>query len=398
MLKSLYIKNYAIIDELNIDFNSGFNVFTGETGAGKSIIVGALTYLIKGKADPSVIKTNCDKAIIEGIFTVDDYMKFKLEDAEIEYDDEIIVRRTISKDGHNSIKINQVSVTLSFLIDLLSEHIDIHSQKDSQYLLNKKNHLTLLDKYCLDESLVNDYKKIYDQYLIALKEYNELLNNTYNESELEYYKYDLDELLKANIDVDEEIVLKDKEKRYKSQEKYINVLNNALSLYDSDSGIKERLKLLTKELNIDDNDISEAKDNINNLYYSLDDEISKLRNILSSFADDDMDINTIEERLYLYSKLQRKHNCDVNGLLHKIDYLKDKIAFFENKDNVLNNKKMIVDDLCDQCYLKAKQIHDIRINKAADLENKIVLETESLMLNNVTFKVNIEECDINAMA
>ena len=147
MLKSLYIKDYAIIDELNIEFNDGFNVFTGETGSGKSIIVGALSYLIKGKADPSLIRKDADKTIIEGVFTIEEYMKEKLNEAEIDYDDELIVRRIISKDNHNSIKINQCSVTLAFLTDLLQEHVDIHSQKDSQFLLNKNNHLYLLDRY-----------------------------------------------------------------------------------------------------------------------------------------------------------------------------------------------------------------------------------------------------------
>ena len=142
MLKSLYIKNYAIIDELELQFSDGFTVFTGETGAGKSIIVGALSYLIKGKADVSVIRNGAQKAIIEGIFSIDDYMKEKLDEADIEYDDELIIRRVISRDNHNSIKINQVSVTLAFLTDLFDEHIDIHSQRDSQYLLNKKNHLS----------------------------------------------------------------------------------------------------------------------------------------------------------------------------------------------------------------------------------------------------------------
>ena len=143
MIKSLYVKNYAIIDELSVDFDRGFNVFTGETGAGKSIIVGALSFLIKGKADTSIIRSNQQKAIIEGVFSIDEDMKPKLDEADIEYDDEIIVRRVISADNHNSIKVNQCSVTLSFLVDLFEKHIDIHSQKDSQYLLNKNKPITV---------------------------------------------------------------------------------------------------------------------------------------------------------------------------------------------------------------------------------------------------------------
>lgn len=395
MLKSLNVKNYAIIDELNIDFNSGFNVFTGETGAGKSIIVGALTFLIRGKADTSIIKTGKNKAIIEGIFSIEDYMKSTLKDADIDFDDELIVRRVISKDGHNTIKVNDCTVTLNFLTDLLSEHIDIHSQKDSQYLLNKKNHLSLLDRYSNNSVLLNEYKDKFNKYTNLNNEYNDLLNNTYNESELEYLKFDLKELEEANLDVEEEKLLVDKEKRYKSAEKYISVLSNSIGLFDSDNGIKQNLKMLIKELNVDDNDINETKANIENLYYSLDDEVSKLRNILSTFAEDDLDINKIEERLYIYSKLKRKHNKDVQGLIDELNSLKEKIAFFENKDVVLNEKKKIVDKAKQEALDVANKLHDIRSSKAKELEQSIVKQTEDLMLNNVKFSININEIELN---
>ena len=396
MLKSLYVKNYAIIDELNIDFNSGFNVFTGETGAGKSIIVGALSFLIRGKADTSVIRTGQDKAIIEGIFSIEDYMKDSLKENDIDFDDELIIRRVISKDGHNSIKINQCSVTLNYLVDLFDEHIDIHSQKDSQYLLNKKNHLSLLDRYCDNSDLLHEYKDKYSIYTKALSEYNELLNNTYNESELEYINFDYKELCDANLNVEEEITLQDKEKRYKSAEKYITTLTNSIGLFDEDNGVKQNLKLLIKELNLDDKDIEQTRSNIENLYYSLEDEVSKLRSILSSFTDDDLDINKIEERLYIYSKLKRKHGLDVQGLIGKQSELKDKIKFFENKDVVLKEKKDSVDKLYNECLTIANKIHEIRSTKAKQLEKDIIKQTEDLMLNNVQFNVKIDKVDINA--
>ena len=395
MLKSLYVKNYAIIDELNIDFDSGFNVFTGETGAGKSIIVGALSFLIRGKADPAIIRTGQDKAIIEGVFSIEEYMKNSLKENDIDFDDELIIRRVISKDGHNSIKINQCSVTLNYLVDLFDEHIDIHSQKDSQYLLNRKNHLSLLDRYCDNYNLLSDYKNKYGIYIKLLNEYNDLLNNTYNESELEYINFDYKELCDANLNVDEEISLQDKERRYKSAEKYITTLTNSISLFDEDNGIKQNLKLLTKELNIDDKDIEDARNNIENLYYSLEDEVSKLRNILSSFTEDDLDINKIEERLYVYSKLKRKHGLDVQGLIDKQNELKDKIKFFENKEIVLKEKKENIDKLYNDCLLLANKLHDIRSKKAKQLENDIIKQTEDLMLNNVQFNAKIDKTDIN---
>ncbi|MCR4855614.1 MAG: AAA family ATPase, partial [Erysipelotrichaceae bacterium] len=345
MLKSLYIKNYAIIDKLELNFDDGFSVFTGETGAGKSIIVGALSYLIKGKADLSVIRSGSDKAIIEGIFSVDEDMKDVLNEADIDFDDEIIVRRVISRDNHNSIRVNDTNVTLSFLSNLFGEHIDIHSQKDSQYLLNKKNHLRLLDKFVDDPDIISEYKKAYGAYNQARKEYDELANNTYNQSELEFYRFDLKELQDAGLDPNEEEELANKEKRYKSAEKYLTTLNNAVELFDGTDGIDEKISVLLKSLNLDDPIVSNAKEKIQDLYYSLNDEMDQLKKLLNDFNDEDINIDRIEERLYTYSKLKRKHSLDTAGLIKKRDELKEKIAFFEDRDFVLAEKKKIVDDL-----------------------------------------------------
>ena len=130
MLKSIYIKDFAIIDELRIDFSNGFNVFTGETGAGKSIIVGALSFLKGGRSDVSYIRKGAAKAVIEGVFELDERICSILDENEIEYDNELIVYRTFNSESKNTIRVNNRSVSLSFLSNLLNESIDIHSQKD----------------------------------------------------------------------------------------------------------------------------------------------------------------------------------------------------------------------------------------------------------------------------
>ena len=391
MLKSLYIKNYAIIDELNIDFDDGFNVFTGETGAGKSIIVGALSCLVKGKADPSLIRGGCDKAIIEGVFSVDDYMKETLDEAAIDYDDDLIVRRVISRDNRNTIKVNQANVTLNFLSNLFGEHIDIHSQKDSQYLLNKKNHLLLLDKYAHNQELLTEYREAYKKYDEALNEYNDLQNNTYNEADLEYYRYDLKELEDAHISLNEEDELETKEKRYKDSEKFITSLKGAIETYEGENGIDELLSLLDHNLNIDDGGILEIREHIEDLSYNLADEMDKVKNILSDFDSEEINIEYIEERLYTYSRLKRKHATNTGGLLEKLNELKDKIAFFEDKDFVLNEKKKALDTLYNKAYDLAKKLHGIRSEKAQELEKAVISHCRDLMLENVRFKVMINE-------
>ena len=396
MLKSLYIKNYAIIEELELSFSDGFTVFTGETGAGKSIIVGALSYLIKGKADPSVIRRGADKAIIEGIFSIEDYMKEALDEADIDYDDELIIRRVISADNHNSIKINQCSVTLAFLTSLFEEHIDIHSQKDSQYLLNKKNHLTLLDRYVKQEDLFDQYRTSYREYKKADSQYKELLNNTYSERELEFYRFDLNELEEAKLDLEEEDDLLNKEKRYKSAEKYITTLNSAIEIFDGDAGIKEQLSTLIRGLNLDDEVVNDVKDKIENIYYDLNDQTDRLKQILNSFGDEDLNIEYIEERLYTYSKLKRKHATDTQGLLDKLNELKEKIAFFDDREYVLAEKKKELDQLYQKALAMAKKIHEIRAEKAKALQDEVVRHANDLVLPNTVFEIVLNPVDLNS--
>ena len=396
MLKSLYIKNYAIIEELELSFSDGFTVFTGETGAGKSIIVGALSYLIKGKADPSVIRRGADKAIIEGIFSIEDYMREALDEADIDYDDELIIRRVISADNHNSIKINQCSVTLAFLTSLFEEHIDIHSQKDSQYLLNKKNHLTLLDRYVKQEDLFDQYRTSYREYKKADSQYKELLNNTYSERELEFYRFDLNELEEAKLDLEEEDDLLNKEKRYKSAEKYITTLNSAIEIFDGDAGIKEQLSTLIRGLNLDDEVVNNVKDKIENIYYDLNDQTDRLNQILNSFGDEDLNIEYIEERLYTYSKLKRKHATDTQGLLDKLNELKEKIAFFDDREYVLAEKKKELDQLYQKALAMAKKIHEIRAEKAKALQEEVVRHANDLVLPNTVFEIVLNPVDLNS--
>lgn len=397
MLKSLRIKNFAIIDDIQIDFEKGFNVFTGETGAGKSIIVTALSYLFKGRSDSTLIRNGYDKAIIEGVFTIDDdSLKQELDNQDIEYDGELIVKRVIGKDNHSSIKINQSSVTLNFLSDLLSKYVDIHSQKDSQYLFNVSNQMIVFNRYCQIDGKLTEYQKLYDNYLKTKHEYDDLVNNTYNEREIEFFKYDLDELEKANLSLDEESKLEELEKQLKSKEKYLSVLNNTINIYKQDGGVSELLYELVNNLNISDEKIVSIKGNIDDLKYQLDDEVSKLEDILNSINDVDYNLEEIEERLYVYSKLSRKHKTDTKGLIDLLSDLKSKVAFFEDRDRVIADKQKELDKAYLNAFKLAKEISDIRNEKAVILSRDIKKETDDLLLNNCVFKVDIKEKELSS--
>ncbi len=397
MLKSLRIKNFAIIDDVQIEFEKGFNVFTGETGAGKSIIVTALSYLFKGRSDSSLVRNGYDKAIIEGVFLIDDEnLKLELNNQDIDLEDEIIIKRVIGKDNHSSIKINESAVTLNFLTSLLSKYVDIHSQKDSQYLFNTSNQLQVFNRYCNIQDKLDEYKVLYDNYKKIDDEYNNLLNNVYNEREIEFFKFDLDELENANLRLDEQEELLEKEKLLKSREKYLSVLNNALNIYNKDSGLKEEFYELVNSLNIQDEQISDIKDKLNSLYYDVQDQLDRLDDILNKFNDADLNVEEIEERLFTYSKLSRKHKTDTKGLIALKEDLKAKVESFENRDLVISSKQKQRQEAYDLAYASAKEISKIRIKKANELSKDIKKETDDLLLNNCLFNVDIKEKELSS--
>ena len=401
MLKSLRIKNYAIIDDLSIDFEDGFNVFTGETGAGKSIIFGALSLLFKGRSDTSLIKHGKDKAIIEGVFSIkDDYIKKLLDEQDIEYDDELIIKRVFSVDNHNSIKVNQSNVTLNFLNELLNPFIDIHSQKDNQLLYVKSYQLLLLDKFSNNSDLLNKYHIAYNNYLSLKKQYEDLKNNTYSEREIEFYKYDLNELEEANIDINEEEELETNEKLFKENEKYAQIYNEAYDLYNKDNGIKEQLYSLLQSINsIDDNlndKVLSYKNKFEEDYYSLDENISQILLYLKSLNDNDLNIEAIEERLYIYNKLKRKHKCDTNGLITLKEELKAKIEAFEDRDKVLNEKLNEVNKSLETINKICEELSVSRKNNAKELERLILIETNELLLKNCKFEILVNNVEPNS--
>lgn len=401
MLKSLRIKNYAIIDDLSIDFEDGFNVFTGETGAGKSIIFGALSLLFKGRSDTSLIKHGKDKAVIEGVFSIkDDYIKKLLDEQDIEYDDELIIKRVFSVDNHNSIKVNQSNVTLNFLNELLNPFIDIHSQKDNQLLYVKSYQLLLLDKFSNNSDLLNKYRIAYNNYLSLKKQYEDLKNNTYSEREIEFYKYDLNELEEANISINEEEELETNEKLFKENEKYAQIYNEAYDLYNKDNGIKEQLYSLLQSINsIDDNlndKVLSYKNKFEEDYYSLDENISQILLYLKSLIDNDLNIEAIEERLYIYNKLKRKHKCDTNGLITLKEELKAKIEAFEDRDKVLNEKLNEVNKSLETVNKIGEELSVSRKNNAKELERLILIETNELLLKNCRFEILINKVEPNS--
>lgn len=398
MLKSLYVSNFALIDEISIDFDEGFNVFTGETGAGKSIIIEAISFLLRGKADLSVVKTNADKAIIEGVFHLgenDEEMRRMLKEEDIDFeDDTIIVKRVIGK-NRNSIKINQASVTLGFLSDLFANHVDIHSQRDSQYLFNHKNHLPLLDRYISDKEAFAVYDKAYRKYEIALRELKDFENSGHSESEIDFLSFQLNEIRNANLSIEEEEELENSEKIYKSSEKYLSALNQSNELYAGNGGIKEKLYETMRILDIDEPSLKKAFEAIEAAYYSLDEAMEDVNSFFDRISQNEIDIEEVEQRLFTYNKLKRKYGKDVEGINEYAKSIEKTINEYSDYETTLLLKRNNVEVAKKEAMMAGDALRAKRKSEALKLEKSIIEETKDLVLPNVSFKTVFKEKELS---
>ncbi|MDY6062529.1 MAG: DNA repair protein RecN [Erysipelotrichaceae bacterium] len=393
MLEKLYIKNFVIIDELEIDFNKGFNVFTGETGAGKSIIVDALSYIAGNRIDKNIVKKGQDKCKIEAYFTLNETFIQLLSDEDIEYDDYLIVSRVINSDNKSINKVNGTNVTLNFLKSLFESYLDIHSQKDSQYLLNSKNHMILLDNYANNKELLKQLDYTYNEYHSLINEKERALNEQFNKDDLELLEHEIDEIIKADLSEDEENNLLKEEKSFKNAQKIIENLTNAIELFDKEGGIDELLHQYLQALRIEDEYIKGYYHKIKDTYYNLIEDASDIKKYFNKLDFSEAKINEVEERLFIYNKIKRKYG---GSILAVNKYLRNG----QNKLNIALNRQNFIDEIDGKIaiaydkYLKvADNISRIRIAKAQQLETLIIKELRDLELPNALFKIAINKAD-----
>ena len=393
MIKSLYIKDYAIIEELNIDFKNGLNIFLGETGSGKSIIIGAIDLLRGGRGDTSLIRKGADKALLEASFELNDHFKKTLSDAEIDYDDELIVSRTIGE--KSTIRANGRMVTLNFLKELFDEEIDIHSQKDSQYLFKTANHLKLLDTFLNDEDLLSRVNESYKRYAGLKKSYEDFLNNTPNSDDIDYFRFQIAEIDKAALDPLEEEELLKLEKKIKNYEREYNHLHNALAYYNEEKGIKESLYEAIRELEgLDDE--TELLEKLYNHHYELEDLFGRIEDQLASLDLSEERIDEIQNRLFEINKLKRKYHTDIEGILNYKDELLEKIKAFDERETYLAEFASKVEAALNSYMKEADLLSKKRKETALKLKEAIIKEVSDLELKYFDFEVAFKKSELSA--
>lgn len=397
MLRSLTIKNFAIIDEVQVEFNDHMSVLTGETGAGKSIIIDAISLLMGARATSFMVKSGAKKAMIEGVFEIPtgSPLDQKLNALGFELDDEtLVISREISAEGKSQARLNYRLVPASLLKEIGNQLADIHSQFETQYLLNDKIHLSLLDKYIgtkMQEAM-QLYQQAFQAYLAAKKAYENLLNTPSDEEQIEFYRAKIQEIDDANLHPGDIDRLEAEKKRMSEFEKSNEKLNQILRDLKSDRGALDALYSADHLFNqLDDEAIAPLQERLSDLYYQLSDVTDEIAHYQDQLVFDEYRYEEIQNQLFAIKKLQRQYGYDEEDILNKREEFAQKIALVENKEELLHKLEKDYHTKEETCFKQAEVISKLRRQEAKHLEKAIVKELTDLYMEHTQFLCAFEK-------
>ncbi|WP_085060031.1 DNA repair protein RecN [Staphylococcus haemolyticus] len=403
MLQTLSIKQFAIIDELEIHFSDGLTVLSGETGSGKSIIIDAIGQLIGMRASSDYVRHGEKKAIIEGIFDIDENKDVIhiLHNLDIEIDEDfLLVKREIFSTGKSICRLNNQIVTLQDLRKVMQELLDIHGQHETQTLLKQKYHLKLLDDYAEDKylSTKEKYQNVFNQYKSKTKELEELESaDQALLQRLDLMKFQYEELEEASLKEGEIEQLEVDIRRIQNSEKLSMALNNAHVTLTDEHAITDRLYELSNHLqSIDDilpDKFSKLKEDIDQVYYTLEDAKHDLYDEMSNTEFDEQMLNELELRMNLLNNLKRKYGKDIYELITYKDKLQNEIAKIENYEESTSQLREEISQLYDEVMLKGKVLSRERRTVARTLRDHIVSEIQNLQMKDANLEISFQLLD-----
>ncbi len=404
MLINLKIENVAVIEQSEILFDSGLNVLTGETGAGKSIVIDAINAILGERTSKQLIRDGADKAKISAVFENIPYIvRQKLTEYEIESDDDsLLITRIITSDGRNSCKVNGESVTVSMLRNIGRDLITICGQHDSQYLLQKESHLSFVDTMASCDELKEQYRELYYECKKINKELSKLMKHEGDkEKQLEFLKFQIDEITNADIVVGEKENLLNEKKRFQNKEKIAQALNNAQYILNGDeafSGVLSGIYNLTdclSTLSDYDEKYSEYIDNLENLRYTLDECSNEISRSVSDGDDEYVDIDFIESRLDVLYKLSRKYGSTEEEILLYLDKITEEYESINSADEMIEQLTQQLQLTREKLLQAGCYLSDSRKIAATDFENRVCRELRFLDMPDAVFEVSFTDCEIS---
>lgn len=398
MLERLRLQNFALFVDQSVEFENGFNSLLGETGAGKSIIIDALSFVIGAKSDKIMIRYGENSTKVEAVFSeLSQNAKNILEEAGIEFDDSIIVSRSLNISGKNDIRVNGNFVTLTFLKELGACLINIFGQHENMTLLNDKNHLSILDSY--DEEKTSELKNQVRKLLCESREVDEQINSlggdqTTRERDIDLLEYSINEIESANLTMGEDEELSKNIAKSASFEKIVSAINSAISTMEMGSAfsvegnLKQSSKLLL-EIEKYDEKFGELAKRLDSTRLEVEDIRETLEEERDASYFDERQLESMIEREQVIKKLKRKYGATIEDILQ---YLSDAK---QRKDNLLNAEYEIAklekqkDEIVKKLKIVCDKLTTLRKTMADQIEKKVVLELKELGMKNTTFKVQI---------
>ncbi len=394
MLLSLYIKNFILIEEINLDLSGDFNVFTGETGAGKSLFVDALNFVSGERSTASVVGPKADSSLVEAVFSVENNPKVQNELDAMGFDvDEqglLVFSREMNRNGRSIARINRRVVSLKEIRGILSSLIDIHSQHDTHTLLNSKNHLHLLQAYIKDDTLLLQYQDCYNKYQAKLKEIAALHESVLDDEALSYASFILNEIESLNPSVEDyetiDKSLKDLE-NFEKKKQELNTMESTLRYQDDVIGKLHSLLPLFSNL-------EELETQFKDIYYQLEDLTLEISRLNDGFLFDEYEYEALNTRMSQYTKMIRKYGS-LEKLLSKKEELETQIQKAKNFENYKIDLQNELDDILISLESKANALSLQRKKNAKALEKVIIKELADLSLENAVFEIHFETVDYN---
>jgi DNA repair protein RecN (Recombination protein N) len=400
VLTELSIQDFAIIDKISITFHEGLTVLTGETGAGKSIIIDAVQLLAGGRGSVEFVRHGAKKADIEGLFIVDDetHPIFALSrQYGIEYQDhQFILRRTITANGKSICRVNSKLVTLGILREFGKTLIDIHSQHETQSLMDEDQHIELLDLYWPDKikKAKKEYRKLYDELSHLKSRYQRLSKNEQETAQrLDLLQFQLHELEQAQLQLNEDEQLEEERGTLINFERIYSALQEAYnSLYGEQKGLDwvNQAQIVLQENSKFDSKIADRANEIADYYFGLEELTYDLGNMIETMQYNPDRLNEIEARLNEINRLKKKYGSTVTEMLTYMAKIEEEIEEINNKDSHLLKLQEQIEGKTKDAYLEAKELHDIRQAAAKSLVEDIHDELKDLYLEKATFSVQFQ--------
>ncbi|EJD8481065.1 TPA: DNA repair protein RecN [Staphylococcus pseudintermedius] len=400
MLQSLSIKQFAIIDTLDIQFSDGLTVLSGETGAGKSIIIDAIGQLIGMRASSEFVRHGEKKAIIEGIFDIDDAKDAirQLEALGIDINEDfLIVKREIFSSGKSICRINNQTVTLQDLRQVMQALLDIHGQHETQSLLKQKYHVELLDRYADGEYIeeLQQYAQSYEQHQEKIKELEALESaDQALLQRLDLMKFQYDELKEAHLKEGEIEQLETDIKRIQNSENLSLALNAAYVTLTDEHAITDRLYTLSSELQNVNQILPETfeklKEEVDQFYYTLEDAKHQIYEEINQTEFDEQYLNELESRMNLLNNLKRKYGKDISDLMIYQEKIADEINKIENYEESTSKLREEIQQLSQQVQEDGEKLTKARRIVARQLRDRIVNEIQYLQMKDANLEISFK--------